>query len=164
MILCLKKALRQRMRIAFFFFFSLNFYFVLRCSLLTNNVIVSGEQLRDSAIHIHVSVLLQTPLLCSLPHNTEQSSTHIIYKYFLPICDLSFRFVYYFFSYAKALEFKQDLFVGHIICKYFLPICDLSFHSVYYFLCCAKAFEFKQDLFVYFISIILGDRLKEILL
>ena len=73
MILCLKKALRQRMRIAFFFF-SWNFYFVLRCSLLTNNVIVSGEQLRVSAIHIHVSVLPQTPLPSRLPDNIEQSS------------------------------------------------------------------------------------------
>ena len=44
-------------------------------SLLTNNiVIVSGEQWRDSAIHIHVSILLQTPLPSRLPHNMEQSS------------------------------------------------------------------------------------------
>ena len=39
-----------------------------------NVVIVSGEQRRDSTIHIHVSILPQTPLPSRLPHNTEQSS------------------------------------------------------------------------------------------
>ena len=37
-----------------------------------NNVIVSGKQWRDSAIHIHVSILPQTPLPFSLAHNTKQ--------------------------------------------------------------------------------------------
>ena len=42
---------------------------------VTNNiVIVSGEQGRDSAIHIPVSILPQTAILSRLPHNTEQSS------------------------------------------------------------------------------------------
>ena len=41
---------------------------------INNVVIVSSEQQRDSAIHIHVSILLQTPLPSRLPHNTEQSS------------------------------------------------------------------------------------------
>ena len=42
---------------------------------LTNSfVIVSGQQCRDSAIHIHVSILPQTPLQSRLPHNIEQSS------------------------------------------------------------------------------------------
>ena len=51
------------------------FYFVLGYSWLTNNVvIVSGEQRRDSAICIHVSILPQTPLPSRLPHNIEQSS------------------------------------------------------------------------------------------
>ena len=49
--------------------------FVLVYGQLTNNVvIVSGEQQRDSAMHIHVSILLQPPLPPRLPHNTEQSS------------------------------------------------------------------------------------------
>ena len=40
-----------------------------------NNVlIISSEQQRGSAVHIHVSVLPQTPLPSRLPHNTEQSS------------------------------------------------------------------------------------------
>ena len=51
------------------------FYFVLVYGQLINNVvIVSGEQRRDSAIHIHVSILSSTPLPSRLPHNTEQSS------------------------------------------------------------------------------------------
>ena len=37
-------------------------------------MIVSGEQGRDSAIHIHVSILSQTPLPSKLPHDTELSS------------------------------------------------------------------------------------------
>ena len=72
MILCLKKAPGRGLHS---FYFSLDFYFVLGYSLLTNNVvIVSSEQLRDSAIRIHVPILPQTPLSSSLPHNTEQSS------------------------------------------------------------------------------------------
>ena len=37
-------------------------------------MINSGEQQRDSVIHIHVSILPQTPLLSRLPHNIELSS------------------------------------------------------------------------------------------
>ena len=40
-----------------------------------NNVkIVSGGQQRDSAVQIHVTILLQTLLPSNLPHNIEQSS------------------------------------------------------------------------------------------
>ena len=39
-----------------------------------NVVIASGGQQRDSAIHIRVSTLPQTPLPSRLPHDTEQSS------------------------------------------------------------------------------------------
>ena len=39
-----------------------------------NIVIVSGEQRRDSAIHIDVSIPHQTPLPSRVPHNIEQSS------------------------------------------------------------------------------------------
>ena len=53
----------------------LTFYFALEYSRLTNNVVmVSGEQQRDSAIHIPVSILPQTPLPSRLPHDIEQSS------------------------------------------------------------------------------------------
>ena len=40
-------------------FFVLNFLFCFGVQLINNVVIVSGEQQRDSAIHIHVSILLQ---------------------------------------------------------------------------------------------------------
>ena len=38
-------------------------------------MIVSGEEQSNSDIHIHVSILPQTPLPSRLPHNIEQSST-----------------------------------------------------------------------------------------
>ena len=48
-----------------------NFLFCIGVEPVNNTVIVSGEQGRDSAVHIHVSILPQTPLLSRLPHNTE---------------------------------------------------------------------------------------------
>ena len=42
--------------------------------MISNIVIVSGGQQRDSAVHIHVSILLQIPLPSSPAHNIEQSS------------------------------------------------------------------------------------------
>ena len=42
--------------------------------LIYSIVIVSVEQQRDSAIHIHVSILPQTPLPSRLPHGIEQHS------------------------------------------------------------------------------------------
>ena len=41
---------------------------------VNNFVTVSGEQQRDSATHIHVSISPQAPVPSSLPHNIEQSS------------------------------------------------------------------------------------------
>ena len=62
-----------------FFFFSFFFFltskaFCIGVYPINNVVIVSGKQWRDSAIHIHVSILPQTPLPSRLTHNTEQSS------------------------------------------------------------------------------------------
>ena len=57
-----------------FVFFSSTFYFVLEYNQLTNNVIVSGEWQRDSAIHIRISILPHNLLPSRLPHNTKQSS------------------------------------------------------------------------------------------
>ena len=47
--------------------------FILCWGKLIKNVVVSGEQRRDSAIHIPASVP-HTPLLSRLPHNTGKSS------------------------------------------------------------------------------------------
>ena len=50
------------------------FLFCIGVELIANNVvIVSGEQWRDSAIHIHVSIFLPNPLPSRLPDNMEQS-------------------------------------------------------------------------------------------
>ena len=40
---------------------------------MNNVVLVSDEQRRNSAIHIHISILPQTPLPSRLPQNSEQS-------------------------------------------------------------------------------------------
>ena len=42
--------------------------------MVSNVMIISSEQQRDSAIHIHVSILPQIPLPSRLPHNIEKSS------------------------------------------------------------------------------------------
>ena len=54
-------------------FLFLTFLFYIGAELINNIVTVSGGQQRDSAKHIHVSILPQTPLPSRLPHNTEQS-------------------------------------------------------------------------------------------
>ena len=54
--------------------FLLKKIFFLEVQPINNVVTVSGEQQRDSIIHIHVSILPQIPLPSRLPHNTEQSS------------------------------------------------------------------------------------------
>ena len=50
------------------------FYFVLGVWLTDSVVIVSDEQLRDSAIHIRGSILCLSSLPSRLPHNFEQIS------------------------------------------------------------------------------------------
>ena len=51
--------------------------FILYCVIAVNIVIVSGEQRRNSTMHIHISILPQTPLPTSLLHIIEQSSIFI---------------------------------------------------------------------------------------
>ena len=51
-----------------FLFFSLNSLFYTGIQPINNVVTVSGEQPRDSAMHIHVSILPQTPLPSRLWH------------------------------------------------------------------------------------------------
>ena len=41
----------------------------------------------------------------------ETTIGHIVYKYFLPICRLSFHFVYCFLCCTKAFEFRSPLFI-----------------------------------------------------
>ena len=66
-----------------FFFIKkfLNFLFFIGVKLINTVVIVSGEQQRDSFIHIRVSILPQTPLPSRLPHNIEESFMfHVLYS------------------------------------------------------------------------------------
>ena len=61
------------------FFFHFNFFltpkpFCIGVYPISNIVEVSGEQRRDSAVHIHISILPQTPLPSRLPCNIKQSS------------------------------------------------------------------------------------------
>ena len=56
------------------FIIFLRFLFCIGVQLVDNVVLVSGEQRRDSAIHIHVSNLPQSPFPSRLPHDIEQSS------------------------------------------------------------------------------------------
>ena len=52
-------------------FYFLTFYFILP---VNNVVIVSGEQRKDPAIHVRVSILLPTPFPSRLPCDIAQSS------------------------------------------------------------------------------------------
>ena len=57
---------------------------------ISNVVIVSGAWQRDSAIHTHVSVFLQTLLPSRLPHNTEQSFLfYTVCPYWLPVLNIA---------------------------------------------------------------------------
>ena len=51
-------------------------YFYFGVQLMNNVVMASSGEQRDSAIHIHVSILPRTPLPSSLSHNVEQSSLY----------------------------------------------------------------------------------------
>ena len=67
--------------------------------LTSNVVIVSGKQWRDSAIHIHGSILPQTPLPSKLPHNTEQS--YVLYSSSLLV--ICFKYSSLYMSIPKSL-------------------------------------------------------------
>ena len=58
----------------YFFFFCFKLLFYVAVQPINSVVIGPGGQQRDSALRIHVSMLLQTPPLSRLPGNTEQSS------------------------------------------------------------------------------------------
>ena len=49
------------------------FFFHIGVQLITSVVTVSGGQQRDSAMHIHVPILPDTPLPIRLPHHIEQN-------------------------------------------------------------------------------------------
>ena len=55
-----------------FYSFIFNFLFCIGLQPINNVVRVSVEQKKDSAIHIHISILPQIPLSSRLPYNTDQ--------------------------------------------------------------------------------------------
>ena len=61
-------------------FFFLSFYFLLEFSQLTIVVILSGEQQRDSAIHIHVSILPQPQLPFIQAATYHWAELHMLYS------------------------------------------------------------------------------------
>ena len=116
----------QEFRIRKMHFFS-NFNFFLTpktfCTgvQLINNVIVSSEQRRDSAIHIHVSILPQTPAAIQLAHNIEQTEFHVLYNRSLLVIHFKYSSVYMPFpnslsspspwqplsSFSKSVSFRK---------------------------------------------------------
>ena len=58
----------------FFYLQTLNCLFWIGVQTINNVVIIPDEQQRDSAIHIQISILPQTPFPSRLAYSTEQSS------------------------------------------------------------------------------------------
>ena len=91
----------------------LTFNFVLGVWPTNNVVTVSGEQQRDSATHIHVSILPQTPLPSRMPHNTEQSSMWD--DYFNGLIFLILKFLFLLCIVLKMLAFTLALLLENWI-------------------------------------------------
>ena len=68
-------------------------------SRLTMFEVVSGEEWRDSAIHIHVSILPKPPLPSELAHNIEQF--HVLYNRALLVIHFKYSSVY--MTFPKSL-------------------------------------------------------------
>ena len=91
----------------------LTFNFVLGVWPTNNVVTVSGKQQRDSATHIHVSILPQTPLPSRMPHNTEQSSMWD--DYFNGLIFLILKFLFLLCIVLKMLAFALALLLENWI-------------------------------------------------
>ena len=89
--------------LSFFFF---NFLFGIRVQPINNVVIISGEQGRDSAIHIHVSILLQTPPpFQSATEHWEES--HVLYSRSLLVIHFKYSSVYMSISNSLIIPSSQ---------------------------------------------------------
>ena len=96
------------------------FFFNLFCfgvQPINNVIIVSGGQQRDSAICIHVSILLQTPIPSMLPHNIEQSSM----CYTVGSCGYPFYFIYLFFLIIYFEIIFGSVQFSHLVLSESLP-------------------------------------------
>ena len=72
--------------------------------MINNIVTASGGQQRDSAKHIHVSILPLTPVPCRLPHNIEQSFLCLYNRTLLVI---RFKYSSVYMSIPNPLSFPQ---------------------------------------------------------
>ena len=61
----------------------------LNWQLINNVVIVSNRQQKNSAIHIHVFILLQTPLLFRMPHNCTEFPFNTVGPHWLSILNIA---------------------------------------------------------------------------
>ena len=91
-----------------FYFFSLNLLFCVRIYLINHVVVISGEQWRDSAIHIRVSILPQTPLLSRLAHN-RWAEFHVLYSRSLLVIHFKCNRVYMTFPKSLTIPFPPAM-------------------------------------------------------
>ena len=105
-------------------------------------MVVSGAQQRDSAVHIYVSILSQTPLPSRLPHNIEQSSLY----YAVGPCWLSFldTVVYHIFyllllSPLSDSQYYSSHCVPHSRTRYCIGSLGLQLLWYWYFTSCLWA-------------------------
>ena len=95
-----------------------NFLFCIGIWEISNVMIVSGEQIGNSAIHIHVSILPQTSLPSRLPHNIEQSSLCcIVGPCWLSILNIA---VTYILNVFKCFVFYNKVFNSVILMFYYV--------------------------------------------
>ena len=111
--------------------FIMNFLYCIGVQPVNNVVIASGEQQMESAKHIYVSILPQTPLASRLPHNIEQSSLcctvspcqlSILNR---AVCTCLSKLLNYPFPPATVSLFSKPMSL-FLLCKF---ICTISFQS-----------------------------------
>ena len=87
---------------------------------MINNA-VTGDQQRDSATHMQVSILPQTPLPSRLPHDIEQSSLcYSVNLCWLFLLNIAFYLILIIFFHIMAahmlMEYRMDTNLYSFIC------------------------------------------------
>ena len=72
-------------------------------------MIVSGEQQRNLAIHIHGFILPQTPLPSSLPHNIELSPSRFLLVIYFKYNSVEYTFFFFFGQAACGILVPQPV-------------------------------------------------------
>ena len=105
-------------------------------SQLANNMMIfSGEQRWDSGIHIHGSILPQTPIPSSLPHNPEQSSmcyTYMCYTFHVlqTLLVIHFKYSSVYMSIPSSLTMPSSILPPATISSFATSMC-LCFISLF---------------------------------